>query len=1009
MAKKITTGLEDTIEKAYGSTETEIDRPSLDTGTTESPLFDPVDPERSITPIHEMQPVDEVAPSTGEIFSAAFQLDNSMVSAYRSLSGDRYEPDPDYDMLSDIENTKYESYIDEFIYSDSKAESDAIKRQIDHELELRTTLERADGLGIVAQIAAGVVDPINFVPVGGYAYRASKVAAKGSTFVQGGITGGLSTAAAESILQGTQHTRTWEESALTIGGGVILSGLLGKAASSLGKAEKEKFVVAIEEELGIRAPSESTVGAAQVNSTTLDDEALKGAFGVEKAKWVSPALRLANASSLKVRQIFQKLAEDPFYRNKNAAGIAREASVELRKKKYEGWLADSIHDINLSWKHLKGDMRKAGKPIKGLDKNEFYKDVTKAMRRLDEMDAGPMTKDVDIYWGRVVETAKKLRSGYFEPMFKRAVKVGMLDESQHLPNYVTQIWNQAKIRKNHKQFKELVRGYVDRIVDEEQLASSAEADAIVDDIIRHIESAGHGRMPLPLVPKSGQTKPRKIHIPPDMLEAFEEYLENDIDAVLKAYTRTMSGEIEMRRMFGEKDMKDAFDDIELDYQRLVNESPDNSDALLKEKAQMMEDLQVIRDQILGIGATPHVWTKRMLQLNTARLLGGVVLSSIPDLMRIPMVHGFRRSAGALKDFLKYRSDFVGNANMLREVGVAVDMELSSRFQHMADLFDNDVAPKNWYDRRMEWLMSKFGRVSGLDYWNTGLKRFSGTISLSRMSDEVTKWANGSATKAEIEHLARLGIDQSMAQRIAKQLNDGALEDYDGLKMVLFDAFADDDAMEAMQLAVLREVDEIINTPSIALLPKTIHKSPWVRLIFQFKSFLFASHQQTLIAGLQRGGVSTYMGMAGMVGLGGISHLSKLWLREDMSMGEILDDYEKKPMALLVEAIDQSGLLSLPMELNNTSDKIISRSLQRVTGGSEAKRFANRDKLGALIGPSGDLISKSGTTLDAFFGDKEWSASDTHRLRSLVPFQNVFYLRGIFDEMEEGINEAIGAK
>ncbi|MBI5122182.1 MAG: hypothetical protein HZA67_14360 [Rhodospirillales bacterium] len=38
---------------------------------------------------------------------------------------------------------------------------------------------------------------------------------------------------------------------------------------------------------------------------------------------------------------------------------------------------------------------------------------------------------------------------------------------------------------------------------------------------------------------------------------------------------------------------------------------------------------------------------------------------------------------------------------------------------------------------------------------------------------------------------------------------------------------------------------------------------------------------------------------------------------------------------------------------------------------------------------------------------DWSASDTRALRRLAPWQNLFYLRRLFDAAEEGVNESMG--
>ena len=40
-------------------------------------------------------------------------------------------------------------------------------------------------------------------------------------------------------------------------------------------------------------------------------------------------------------------------------------------------------------------------------------------------------------------------------------------------------------------------------------------------------------------------------------------------------------------------------------------------------------------------------------------------------------------------------------------------------------------------------------------------------------------------------------------------------------------------------------------------------------------------------------------------------------------------------------------------------------------------------------------------------DGEFTGSDTHRLRQLLPFQNLFYIRQLLDRVGVGFNDALG--
>jgi hypothetical protein len=72
------------------------------------------------------------------------------------------------------------------------------------------------------------------------------------------------------------------------------------------------------------------------------------------------------------------------------------------------------------------------------------------------------------------------------------------------------------------------------------------------------------------------------------------------------------------------------------------------------------------------------------------------------------------------------------------------------------------------------------------------------------------------------------------------------------------------------------------------------------------------------------------------------------------------------------------------------------------------RYASRSALEAVFGPTygmaGNLVQVTG---NALAGD--WQESDTHTVRRLMPYNNLFYMRSIFDEAEANINDVLGVK
>jgi hypothetical protein len=209
-----------------------------------------------------------------------------------------------------------------------------------------------------------------------------------------------------------------------------------------------------------------------------------------------------------------------------------------------------------------------------------------------------------------------------------------------------------------------------------------------------------------------------------------------------------------------------------------------------------------------------------------------------------------------------------------------------------------------------------------------------------------------------------------------------------------EAWTDRQAIEGMRAALVRDIDRVIVTPGQ---DKPLWMStPLGKVIGQFRSFNIASMQRTVIAGLQQRDAATLNGALLMLALGALSYKLKM----ETAGYEVSDD----PAVWAAEAFDRSGLAGWIMDANNIAEKTALRpaTIAGLTG-VPASRYASRNVFGALFGPTADLLGDVvplGTT-------GEWSASDTHVIRKLIPMQNLFYLRQLFDKVEAGANEAFG--
>jgi hypothetical protein len=119
-----------------------------------------------------------------DVFGPAFRTQNIVGSILSSQTGTgRFKRDPEHNPLDTLKGTKYEEdYLDEFVGSRSLEETQAIMAKIDREERDRETLARAGLPGVVAQVAAGIIDPTIAIP-GGTVVRGIRAGALGfSTF-----------------------------------------------------------------------------------------------------------------------------------------------------------------------------------------------------------------------------------------------------------------------------------------------------------------------------------------------------------------------------------------------------------------------------------------------------------------------------------------------------------------------------------------------------------------------------------------------------------------------------------------------------------------------------------------------------------------------------------------------------------------------------------------------------------------------------------------------------------
>ena len=427
-----------------------------------------------VEPAPKPEPVDLASPSVGEVWGAAFRQDNTVGSAAASKmwAADLDTITPGLDPWEKAKGTILQSYPDRLATIFNQQAFDALAAQIEMEEQDRRTLAAAGWGGTVAQIAAGVLDWPTLIPAGRLVQAGRLGYSVGrSAAVVGAATAGA-VGAQESVLQATQEARPMAQSAIAVGGGALLGGLLGAGgAKLLDNLAWNNAAKALEREVYAPGPLASDVaeaemkglvseaaraqpptapasaGAAAVDAPSLEGLAVYGNVARAAANvtaQLNPLLRALTSPSAETRNILLNLMENPVYLKANYGGQASARAVETIVKAYEGAHTRATEEMRADWI----EARKAGDTITW---DEYRSRVGQAMRTGD-VDGGGSDF--------VTQSAQRWRSQVFDPLKQKAIDAGLLPEDvsvETAQSYFTRMYNVPKIEAREEEFKQIIR------------------------------------------------------------------------------------------------------------------------------------------------------------------------------------------------------------------------------------------------------------------------------------------------------------------------------------------------------------------------------------------------------------------------------------------------------------------------------------------------------------------------------------------------------------------------
>jgi len=513
----------------------------------------------------------------------------------------------------------------------------------------------------------------------------------------------------------------------------------------------------------------------------------------------------------------------------------------------------------------------------------------------------------------------------------------------------------------------------------------------------------------------GSELARVLSIPSS--EIFD-FLVTDAERVVRDYVRQVGADVELKRAFGDVDLKGVRDEMNAEHVAIKLKAEEDGATEAQLKSLDKRHSQNMRNIMTAVARLRHTYGipdntdgfvarggKALLDLNNMRFMGSVAVSSISDPKQIVLKNGLARTMRtAMVPFINGMKGMKLSAEEARLMGVGLDPVLHSRATAFADTLDQYVG-NTVVERGIHTASSKFGNLALFNYWTRAMKDFNHVVSSAKMSDDLTKVIEGKGTAKQIdrarEDLAYLQIDSGLALRIHEQLKEtGTI--IDGVHIANIEDWTDEGAAQAYKAAFQQLSTDTIIEPGLEL-PNFTNASVASRLIWQFKSFGLASHSKTLAASLQTPDAAIANSIISGVGLGMVGY----FLHSTLVGGEAKKRMEDASIEKwLDEGISRSGILGAFDMAQRVAERIPATSEYASFSGERTTRRAGTDVLGEILGPSYDFASRALNVLTAI---DDPTQSTVRQARALLPYQNIFYLRGLFTLLEDQIKEQLPEK
>ena len=403
----------------------------------------------------------------------------------------------------------------------------------------------------------------------------------------------------------------------------------------------------------------------------------------------------------------------------------------------------------------------------------------------------------------------------------------------------------------------------------------------------------------------------------------------------------------------------------------------------------------------------------LLRWNSTTMLGGVALSSVPDVGMPIFVNGMRPWMGSVMQMgpmLKAMRGVEGGTDELFRMAGAAEVTGHAR----AELFSTG-GPRNPRENRIDKFTGAitdfFFKTTGITWWNKNGKSWSAGVALNRIIHDMTELQagrlTGRAANKAVRNMQVSGLPTRIYDDVLAMVSKHGAKGDGGFvlpvtqnwtKGLVGDELANAiDLKQNFQSAVITDVNRTILTPSAGGRPFFMTE-PYLRVLTQYKTFPIEATNRILIAGIQRHDAEILSGIIALTTMGAITYA----IKETLAGRELSED----PAVWAFEGIDRSGVFGAYQEVSNVLDRF-GLGAGTLVGAGGASRYNARNTTDAILGPS---MGRASDVIDlghAITHPGTFDAFDTRRLKKMLPWSNHFGARLIFDAGEKAFNRTLG--